>query len=184
LIAQLSSNKKYNREQDTVNWYGFYKMVLEHCGWAIQSFQFQPYTVAGPTLSIDKAITDILSKIASGNEMAAVQAMIDSLKAMGGSDPRFTLFSVSSRAASGGNFQISNATESGGQLAMKIASFYYTCTEDRVDFLWFHFDTGKMQVFDASQTMTLDDNVYSQVRQTIVAKLGKAAADFIADLNI
>jgi hypothetical protein len=114
--------------------------------------------------------------------MAAVKAMIDSLKAMGGNDPRFTLFSVSSQSATGGNFQVSNATESGGQLAMKIAAFYYTCTQVAVNFLWFQFSTGTTRVFDSTQAMTLDDNIYGQVRGVVTAKLGQSAAEFIASL--
>jgi hypothetical protein len=36
LLAQLAANKKYDRERDTLNWYTFYRSVLEQLGWIIE----------------------------------------------------------------------------------------------------------------------------------------------------
>lgn len=34
LLAQLAANKKHDREKDAINWYRFYRSVLQHLGWS------------------------------------------------------------------------------------------------------------------------------------------------------
>ena len=53
LLAQLAANKKYDREKETEQWYGFYRDVLENIGWVIQSFSF-----AGPVTSVRRSNLD------------------------------------------------------------------------------------------------------------------------------
>lgn len=36
LLAQLAANRRYDRERDTLNWYGSYRSVLEKLGWSIE----------------------------------------------------------------------------------------------------------------------------------------------------
>src|SRR5947209_20542739 len=40
LLADLAASKKYDRENDTENWYQFYRTVLENVGWVIVEFSF------------------------------------------------------------------------------------------------------------------------------------------------
>ena len=63
LLAQLAANKKFDREQDSRNWYTFYKTVLENVGWTLQGFGFTQFNVSGGSFSCDKAVLEILTAI-------------------------------------------------------------------------------------------------------------------------
>lgn len=40
LFAQLAANNKHNRQNETAQWYDYYKTVLENVGWTVQSFEY------------------------------------------------------------------------------------------------------------------------------------------------
>ena len=40
LFAQLAANKKHDRQNETTEWYNYYKYVLETVGWNVQSFEY------------------------------------------------------------------------------------------------------------------------------------------------
>ena len=40
LFAQLAANKKHDRQNETTDWYNYYKYVLETVGWNVQSFEY------------------------------------------------------------------------------------------------------------------------------------------------
>jgi hypothetical protein len=75
LLAQLAANKKFDREADTVGWYGFYHDVLENLGWVVQQFAFSKYDVAGSTVTVDKVVREVLAAIATENGAAVVKVL-------------------------------------------------------------------------------------------------------------
>lgn len=185
LLAQLAANKKFDREKATVDWYQFYRSVLENVGWVVQEFTFDQYNVGGSSATVDKIVLDVLGAIAVGDELALVTSTLNAVKSLAGSgDNRFVLFDQASHSDSNGNFQISLCTESGGHVAMKIGCFYFSSTEQVTNFLWFGFSSSNSTIYKGGQAVVLDPDVYTQVRPTIITKLGDKAKSFIADLDI
>lgn len=184
LLAQLAANKKYNRESDTKNWYGFYRNVLENVGWVVQEFSFENYHASGDTFSVDQAVLALLASIATGNELAVVTEAMSALKALSSGDQPLSIWNSSSHSQDAGNFQIAVCNKSGGNVVMKNGAFYFTTTETTDSFLWFHYSSSSMDLYQASQTMTLDEDIYSKVRQQVIDKLGDRATQFVADLDI
>jgi hypothetical protein len=185
LLAQLAANQKYNRETDTVNWYSFYKTVLENVGWVVQDFNFTKLSSSGANFSMDKAVLDLIAAIASGgDDIAAMQATLDALRALPTSDGRLVLFDSSSHSASRGNFQIGVASEWGGVLAMRIGAFYFSTTQNVTNVLWFNFSSSSTDMYKGGQGMSLNKQIYMQVRAAIVQKLGDKAQRFVKNLDI
>ena len=184
LLAQLAANKKYDREKDTVNWYGFYRNVLENVGWVVQEFQFEKYNVSGVSATTDKIIVEVLTAIVTGNDLAVVTTTLNAVKGLSNNDNRLVLFDHASHSDSNGNFQISLCSESGGVVVMKIGAFYFSTSQNVDRVLWFDFSSSQSTIYKGAQAMNLNDDVYSQVRSTIVTKLGDNAKNFIADLDI
>lgn len=184
LLAQLAANKKFDRENDTENWYKFYRNVLENVGWVIQEFNFQKYAASGATFSINKVVLEILAAIATQNELAVITTTMNALKSLSDKDDRLVLFDSQSYPASSGNFQISAAAESGGVVVMKIGAFYFKATKHVTKFLWFNFSSSSSEIYKGAQTINLNEEAYSKVRQQIVDKLGDKAQQFVADLDI
>jgi hypothetical protein len=184
LLAQLAANAKYDREKQTVEWYGWYRTVLENVGWVLQSFDFTRYQASGMEFTADKVVLEILSAIATGNDLAVVTATMDALNKLGADDPAVRLFETQSHSAQRGSFQISGASESDGVVVLKIGAFYFSTSEDVTRVLWFKFKSAQTQMYKGSQVMNLDDQVYEQVRQAVLDKLGDKAVTFVKNLNI
>jgi len=184
LLAQLAANKKYDREKDTKEWYGFYRTVLENVGWVAQAFNFQKYHASGSTFTVDKVVVEILAAIATENEIAVVTETMNALKALSSGSGPLVLWDSSSHSASSGNFQIATCVESDSNVVMKNGSFYFSTSQSTSRFLWFSYSSSDMDLYKAGQSMTLNEDVYSQVRQQVIDKLGDRAQQFVADLDI
>ncbi len=184
LLAQLAANKKYDREAQTEQWYAFYQSVLEPLGWVIQAFQFEKYNASGDSFAMNKAVLEILKAIASDDEAAVSQATIDALGTLDKNSHGLLLLNSASSSVSAGNFQIAPCSLSNGSVVMKNASFYFNTTETTTGFLWFTYSTSSMTLYKSTNTMTLDNDIYSKVRQSVIDKLGDKAVQFVADLDI
>ena len=184
LLAQLAANKKFDREADTVGWYGFYHDVLENLGWVVQQFAFSKYDVAGSTVTVDKVVLEVLAAIATENGAAVAKSAIDALNALSTGDHRFTLFEQSSHSAQDGNFQVANCSAEGGVLKMSLGAFYFSSTRVDTQVFFFSWSTSDTTIYRSGQSIILDRDVYAQVRQTVVAKLGDHAKTFVDDLDL
>jgi hypothetical protein len=184
LLAQLAANNRFDRERDTESWYRFYREVLENVGWVLQGFQFHRISASGSSFSMDEVVLDLIAGLASGDEIAAAQATMDALRALRGNDGRLVLFESSSHSAQAGNFQIGVCTETGGILAMKMGAFYFSTSQSVTNVLWFRFSDTNTYAYKGGQAMSLNKQIYSQVRSAVVTKLGDKAQRFVQDLDI
>ena len=184
LLAQLAANKAHDRENDTENWYKFYRNVLENVGWVLQEFTFDKFTTSAGDFTVDRVVLDILAAIATGDELASVLATINALKSLSDGDDRLVLYESSSHSASKGNFQIAPASESSNVVVLKIAAFYFSTSQSVDRVLFFRFSSASANIYKGSQVINLNRDVYSQVRSDIVAKLGSRAKAFVKNLDI
>ncbi|MBZ9714503.1 hypothetical protein [Deinococcus multiflagellatus] len=184
LLAQLAANKAYDRENDTDNWYKKYREVLENIGWVISEFKFTKYQASGTTLQIKKVVLELLAAIMSENPLAVTKATLDAVESLGDGDDRVALFSSNSSNSSSGNFQVAAVVEDKKTPTMMIGAFYFKSNDVKVNFLWAHFQTSNTSLYQGTQTLTLDEDVYARVRQQIIDKLGERATQYIADLDI
>jgi hypothetical protein len=185
LLAQLAANKKFDREQNTLNWYKFYSSVLEQVGWVVPSFQFANLSAAGSRFTVDRAAIVLLRAIASPGEIAVVQASIDALKALQDRDHRVVIFESNSHTDTLGNFQIATCGVSQSDtVVMKIGAFFFSTTERVTRVLFFSFPRASTKMQQSRETLTLNEDVYGQVRDAVIKKLGDRATKFIDDLDI
>lgn len=184
LLAQLAANKKFDREADTKNWYQYYRTVLENVGWVLQEFDFTEVTASGDTFTADKVILDVLGAIATGAEAAVVTETMNALKALSDDDGRMVLFSHNAHSLHKGSFQVAVATLSGGVVVMRIGAVYFSSTQSVTRVLWFGFSKSNSSMYKGGQTIDLNEDVYSRVREQIIQKLGDRAQTFVANLDI
>ena len=184
LLAQLAASKKFNKENQAVEWYAFYASVLYQVGWTVQDYAFEKYNASGDTFTVDKAVIKLLESIAEGGEVAIAQASLDALKSLSEGDRPLQIWNSSTHSANAGNFQIAPCAKSGNVVVMKNSSFYFKTSESTHGFLWFTYSSSSMELYQAKQTMSLNIDVYKQVRQQVIDKLGNRAKEFIADLEI
>lgn len=184
LLAALAANKKHDRETNAQEWYKFYTYILENIGWVVQQFEFTKFSAGGGSFTCDKAVIDILTAIAAGPTAAVVITTINSMKNLSGSDDRLVLFERESHNLHQGNFQISAAKEDGGVVSMLTAGFEFKSAQDIKRILWFSWETSSSNLYHGTQTMTLNNDVYGQIRNDIIAKLGDRASIFVHEIEI
>jgi hypothetical protein len=188
LLAQLASDKEFDRfnSAQIMEWYKKYIAVLGKVGWDVQELQFQNFEASGSTFTIDAAIVEIVSSFLAGPEVAVVQATLNSLSKLESNDPWYVVWDSSSHKADGGNFQIIPcADEAGkGDLVMGLSAYAFTTTETSVRFLWTNYNSSSTKLKFATQATTLDEDVYSQVRSAVIAKLGDNAITTVKELKI
>lgn len=184
LLAQLAANAKFDREKQTVDWYKYYRNVLENVGWVVGQFSYNKYDSSGAEFTADKVILKILEAIATGNDLAVIAATMEALNSLGNDDPAVKIFETSSHSASDGAFQIAAAAESDGVVVLKIGAFGFSTTQTVTRVLWFRFMSGATSFYKGDEVINLDDEVYAQVRQAVVEKLGDRAVTFVKNLPI
>lgn len=183
LLAQLAASAQYSREKQTAEWYAYYRNVLENIGWVIGKFSYTDYSSSGAQFTADKVILKILEAIATGNDLAVVAATMEALNSLGDDDPAVKIFETSSHTANDGTFQIAAAAESDGVVVLKIGAFGFSTTQTVTRVLWFRFETGMTKFYKGDEVINLDDQIYAQVRQAVIEKLGDKAITFVKNLK-
>jgi hypothetical protein len=182
MFAGLAASHQYDRFTDASNWYKSYVKVLSQLGWAITNFNITPYQASGSTFEIDKAVLQLLQTIASGGEVTLAQSAMAALRSLPGKERGFYLWDSTTHTAQNANFQIGVATLSGGYVVMSIIGLYFSASQINSDFLWFSWPSSNITLFTALQVMELDEDVYSQVRNLVLTKLGANSVNLLANL--
>jgi len=184
LLAQLAASKKFDREENTREWYTFYRTVLENVGWVVSTFSFTKFNASGGSFTCSRAVIDILATLVSGNKLAVVAKTLEAMRNLSDNDGRIRLFERSSHSLHKGNFQVAIASNQNGALTTGIVGFDFSSSQDITRILWFSWETASSSLYHAGQTITLNTDVYSRVRQQIIDKLGDRASQFVAELEI
>ncbi|MBO0323648.1 hypothetical protein J0X14_15160 [Muricauda sp. CAU 1633] len=185
LLAQLGANYAFDRVTQTEQWYNKYVEVLENIGWVISSFKFAHQALSGVTVEMDKAALDILAAAISGDELAVLTATLKALKDANPGSKSITLFDTNGSSQDGGNFQLGTASEDPtGNVQMSMGAFYFQASERHTRFLFWSWSTKSINMFAGSESILLNEDIYSTVRQQIINKLGPRAVTYVADLPI
>lgn len=209
LLAQLAANRQYDRERDTLNWYGAYRSVLVKLGWSSKKrhsgsqgssflgssrpFLLNPLmtlpfarvvVVDRPRFIASTTVLNLLRKSANKNALDATQTAFETLRGLDDRDRRIVIFENSSHSSGRGNFQIvAVSAGSDGIIQMTIVAVFFTANERVLRVLSFNFESSSTQMFQATDTMTLSLAVYDTVRDRVVQQLGDQASAYIAVLD-
>ena len=186
LLAQLAANKKVpDSEKDLVAWYKAYKDVLANIGWRITDFGFNKSETSSKSFTVKKAIIGFLETLVPGAELTGIKLAIDALSKAANGDA-LEVFKKTSKKEEHGKFQIGTAMPAGNKTVSFQAGAFYFPSSSSSGTVAFFFDwsVSNMQLYQADQTMDLNIQVYDQVREDIVKKLGPHAKTFVKNLDI
>ncbi|HKV10701.1 MAG TPA: hypothetical protein VJ725_21350 [Thermoanaerobaculia bacterium] len=184
LLAQLAASKQHDRFKDTMRWYNFYISVLAQVGWTMPAFAFRDYSPSGSSLVLSDAIIDILSAVATGNEMEILKASLGSLRDNPKNEGPLTLFDQQSFPENVGTFQIFPVAEDDGQLVMAMSAMQFNAEKHVTKFLWWSWTKTSVRLQQSAQKAVLNEDLYKRVRQQVIDKLGDRASQFIKDIEI
>lgn len=175
LFAQLASNKAFDRFSQPVEWYKNYSSVLGQIGWSQTGFEYSS-TTEDPPVGWDKFV---ISKFTQEKSKELVQAGIlsaDSLKKDSKALNIWNSFSSDNNVA---NYQIIPTVLVNEHVIASILSILSKLASSPDKFLsWkLFYDIGTYYT-----KAVLNEEVYSQVRQAIIDKLGDRRKTDVATL--
>ncbi|KAI0656463.1 hypothetical protein C8Q70DRAFT_1056690 [Cubamyces menziesii] len=183
LLAQLAANKKYDRQKQTTEWYDYYKTVLETVGWVVEGFSLGAQSDASSYGSVDKLLLKLAATYLTNAEFGLFETMIESLKDDKNGD-QVKLFDSQAKSFNEANFQLGVASNAQGNAQFKIGVYTYSASENIDRVLFYTFGHQSVSFYAGSQTMVLDEDVYSQVREAVLEKLGSNAVNLVDDITI
>lgn len=184
LLAQLAANKKYDRENDTDKWYKEYTNVMQMLGWVMQGFKFGRYKSSAASFSLSQVTLEILSALVGG-EAEIVNVMKATISALAKSPEGLNLFESGGIQGKNGNFQIVPCTtDRSGQVNVAFMCFYFKANRHEDNFFFFSWKRQDITLLFSTQTCTLNEQAYAQVREAVIEKLGKRRITFVHDLDI
>lgn len=157
---------------------------METVGWVIAGFKFTKFSAGGATFDVNEVIIKLLEAIGTGNDIAIAAETLEALKALSDDDGRVVLFNTESSSLDKGNFQIALAAESDDVVVLKVGAFYFSTSENVTRVLWFRFSGSSTSFYMGSQTINLNDEIYEQVRQSVIEKLGANAKTKVDGFDI
>jgi hypothetical protein len=159
--------------------------VMQAVGWTTEQYAFSAHDQSKGNFRMDQAALGVIAAIATSNQLQALTAAISALQKLADNEGAVTLFDRYAAADLSGNFQL-GAVQKGdnGSLSMALGAFYFRSTAHQGKFLFFQWGNGDVNFWAAAQKMTFNGAIYDKLRQVVERKIGRAASEFIARLNI
>lgn len=122
--------------------------------------------------------------IASNSAVQAVMATIAALKALSSESRPSLIFNTSTHSDKNRNFKVAVCQETNQTVSTSISNTYFESKETVSSIFWTKFTSADMNLHYATQNITLNRDIYSQVRHQVITKLGDKAKQYIADIEI
>ncbi|KAI0663520.1 hypothetical protein C8Q70DRAFT_362987 [Cubamyces menziesii] len=185
LFAQLTADAKYpgrpmNKMQE---WYNCYKQVLERIGWVVMRFLMSEVDNANSYGSVDKLVLKLAAAQLTEGELALLTKTITALKHPKNSDA-VRIFDSKAGYTNDASFQVGVASNSGGHTLFHISTHQYHSSDRITSVLFSTFGPSKVSFFTSNQTMLLNGDVYTQVRQAVLKRLGENAIKLVKSIDI
>lgn len=185
LFAQFAANGRYERDTQTDQWYSVYVQTLNLLGWNTVGFRFQKYAQLPEQFQLYEAILELTAGLWTKSSQDGLTAMFQALGSLKSTDRRIQLLGGSSVTASAGNFQLGIAENAkGDQIQMQTMAVLFNSQGIPADFLFDPYSSASMNLFASSQTMALNDNVYSRMRSTVRSRLNAQVQQFIVSIPL
>ncbi|KAH9902488.1 hypothetical protein C8Q73DRAFT_7526 [Cubamyces lactineus] len=170
LFAQLAADSKYDRWDDAVNWYNDYKAVLDMLGWDTHNFQMIEIGDVGHYGSMARVVSQLSASFLSGEQLGQLSSMINALKETRNEAAENT-FNNQSRRLNAANFQIGVVRILDGNRTMAIQQYVELSSQEIDRVLFDAFGDAKVKLQGGNQTMLLNEQIYAQIREAVLAKL-------------
>jgi hypothetical protein len=187
LLAQLAATKKVQDRNDVFAWYHAYFDVLGNIGWVIQDTGFNSYEEQADGLEAHEAILKVAAVVLgpASTALALVTATVEAMKSMDADNPWITIFDRESRSAESARFQVALAEEAeNGQFMVTTMAFGLRAESSITQILFFKIHKNKVSFKNCTGKATINEDVLTDVRETIKKKLSAHIAANIAAIDI
>ena len=131
---------------------------------------------------MDAIVLDILESIASRDEFLVLKATIEAFKVMGSDDNTVKLFDHFSKHLMNGSFEIFPCTtDSNNDVVLSLGAFYFNSQQNGTSVLFSRYSMNTTSFYMCAQTCIFKINVYDQIREEIIRKLGDQTKTAVAN---
>jgi hypothetical protein len=184
-LAQRGATGAFDRFTQSKSWYQKYTEILENLGWAGEQLAFAQYDQSAGQLQMDKAALDVITAIATQQQLVVLTKSLDALRKLAEGDEPMTVFEYNALAQASGNFQIGAVQKApNGMLAMAMGGFYFRSVKQQKRFLFWSWGAQEINFWTAAQKLSFNRQFYTQFREEVATKLGAGAATFLATLTL
>ncbi|WP_211827270.1 hypothetical protein [Kistimonas asteriae] len=186
LFAQLAASHDYDKNTQLAQWYKRYTEVMSIQGWDISDFDDSALASVSTDLSVSEAIFDVLkTALTDPSDKAMVNAAISALKKLEKEGPFISLFNHSAIGANRANFQSSFVTtDQHGLVSMNLGYLVVGFTDLSTTILFLRVKEGESWIKSHNETIKLDYDVFNQVRDQVIEKLGDNARSQVAGIDL
>lgn len=180
LFAQIASDKRYNRKTQTRDWHRSYFDILNKIGWSIYNSTFDPYNATGNTLKPSDAVLRVMGHEAHPDTLSGLQQTLQSFSTLPDDSKPVQIFDNYSNLT----FQTLITTSDYDQIVTTFGAFQLITRENPKKFLFHSFPTISTALNYNLQRIALNQNVYNQIRQNVIAKLGPYITNCITSFKL
>uniref|UniRef100_A0A4Y8PZ14 Uncharacterized protein n=1 Tax=Paenibacillus athensensis TaxID=1967502 RepID=A0A4Y8PZ14_9BACL len=185
LFAQGAANAKYQRETQTSQWYGIYVQTLVLLGWNVAGFSFTKCVRLPSQFQLSKQLLGLTSRVLPASSQALLLQTVQTLGGFKSSGRHMTLFGQNAVAGGSSNFQLGVVQESKqDEISMQMTAVLFQSAGLTDDLLFQSFSGSKANLYEASQTLALDDNTYAQMRDTVKQQLAGQTQQMILSIPL
>jgi len=185
-LSQLSAQAQgFDVRTNPVGFYEKVVTILNNIGYVAQGVNFADFNVHTGTLQMERVVLDIMAQLVSGEELGVVRATLTALKtsAENGSQP-WTIFRRHTTNDQNGSFLVGLASETSGDLAMRMGAFHFDSNTTTTQFLWWTYSGTDVNIKQGQTTMTQNETLYKLLREKVATKMGGHSLGYIDDLPL
>lgn len=127
---------------------------------------------------------EIINGLLQNNALLLAQATINALKNLPENDSNLTLFKFNTCSDKMGNISLGVCTQKNGLIEYNFAALYLETKKNFKQILFIDFSTSDFKLFTGTNTITLNPDVYSIVREQVIQKLQDRVGSYLAGLDI
>lgn len=186
MLAQLGANAKYpDQSTQRDEWFEHYSLILSKCGWTTTGESLRRVTNLQQEFTMDQVALEIIATVVGANGKPIVDMMLAVFAALKETPPALGLFEQQANNESSGNFQILPciATDDGEVIMIK-SCVQFNSTEKVKKILFWTWKENTVELYAAANSTTLNQRLYSQIREQVQKTLAGHASRFIEDINL
>ncbi len=182
LLGQLVADKRHARKTEPQEWYSEYFKTLGNLGWVFDSTTFKNIQPKVFKFTIEEIVMRLLRPKTSAEERALVQETMRSLRNLPDTDPHVIVFNDGTHSESSVNAQVSVRKSE----VMVNVGVVFTTSQKLKSLLHEKLETKSLEsdIQTIVQVATLNEAAYSDVRESVIQKLGSKRKELILELDI
>ena len=184
LFAQRAADHDHDPVEAREDWFRRYLDVLSWLGWVRLSDGVEARERLQANGSFDGVVLPALAAVASGNQLAVIDAALKALRDLGDGDGVIKLFDMQASRSTGSSFQIASAEATGADIALALGAFAFSHSDTRGNLLFVSWGRKKVDFWLSAQRLILGHSTYDEVREAVKERLEVSRRHMIANIPL